>query len=103
AEPPQTKPEENGPALPASVDLRPRFEGWKMSPRSQGRRNTCSVFVTAGAFEFALSRHFKQVSPVSVEYLNWACNQEIGNSRADRGQFFHDLLKGFEKHGVCRD
>src|SRR6185295_3238262 len=51
AEPPQTKPEESRPALPASVDLRPRFEAWTMPPRRQGRRNTCSVFVTAGAFE----------------------------------------------------
>ena len=74
-----------------------------MPPRGQGRRNTCSVFVTVGAFEFALSQHHQRATPLSVEHLNWACNQEIGNTTADRGQFFHDLLKGYEKHGLCRD
>src|SRR5207244_9836536 len=63
--------------------------------------NTCSVFVTAGALEFALSKHFNRGFPVSVEYLNWACNNVIGNKTDDRGQFFHDLLKGYEQYGVC--
>ena len=41
--------------------------------------------------------------PLSVEYSNWASNRVIRNSTVDRGQFFHDLLKGYEKHGLCRD
>ncbi|MBX9790636.1 MAG: hypothetical protein K2Y37_17095 [Pirellulales bacterium] len=89
--------------LPKEVDLRPQFGRWNLAPRRQGRRNTCSVFVTAGALEFALARHRDAGAPLSVEYLNWACNQEIGNTTADRGQFFHDLLKGFERHGICRE
>jgi hypothetical protein len=90
-------------ALPKQVDLRTQLERWNLAPRRQGRRNTCSVFVTAGAFEFALSKHHDRGVPLSVEYLNWACNQVIGNATADRGQFFHDLLKGYEQHGLCRE
>ena len=89
--------------LPTTVDLRPQFEAWKLPPRRQGRRNTCSVFVTVGAFEYALSKHRAEGVALSVEYLNWACNQGIGNTTTDRGQFFHDLLKGYEQHGLCRD
>ena len=89
--------------LPTSVDLRPQFAKWKLPPRGQGERNTCSVFVTVGAFEFALSKRHDRGIPLSVEYSNWACNQVIRNSAADRGQFFHDLLKGYEKHGLCGD
>jgi len=89
--------------LPSEVDLRPQFEQYQLAPRSQGRRNTCSVFVTVGALEFARSRQRGEGVPLSVEYLNWACNQHIGNKTADRGQFFHDLLAGFDEHGLCRD
>lgn len=90
-------------ALPKSVDLRPEFNRWKLAPRSQGSRNTCSVFVTTGALEFAASKHSRRSMPLSVEYLNWSCNQVIKNTTADRGQFFHDLLKGFEQHGICME
>lgn len=89
--------------LPAEVDLRPQFEQWNLPPRRQGRRNTCSVFVTVGAFEFALAKVRGEGTPLSVEYLNWACNQHIGNSTTDRGQFFHHLLAGYEKQGLCRE
>jgi hypothetical protein len=89
--------------LPEKVDLRPLFEKWKLPPRAQGARNTCSVFVTVGAFEFALSKREGRGVPLSVEYSNWACNQAIGNATDDRGQFFHDLLKGYQAHGLCRD
>ncbi|MFO0946964.1 MAG: C1 family peptidase [Planctomycetota bacterium] len=89
--------------LPSSVDLRPEMEAWKLFPKRQGKRNTCSVFVTVGAMEYAVSKHAGEGRPLSVEYLNWACNQVIGNRTADRGQFFHDLLRGFEKHGICSE
>lgn len=90
-------------SLPSEVDLRPQFEQFHLAPRSQGRRNTCSVFVTVAAFEFALSKQRGVGVPLSVEYLNWACNQHIGNTTQDRGQFFHHLLAAFDEHGVCRD
>ncbi len=87
--------------LPKSVDLRPQFKKWNLPPKRQGARNTCSVFVTTGALEFAVSKHYRKGTRLSVEYLNWACNQVIHNDKEDRGQFFHDLLKGFAQHGIC--
>lgn len=90
-------------ALPAQVDLRPQFLAFGLPPSSQGPRNTCSVFATAGALEFAYSRSLGRGMPLSVEYLNWATNQVIGNKTRDRGQFFHHILQGFERHGAALD
>lgn len=83
------------------VDLRPQFARWGLPVKKQGARNTCSVFTTVGAMEFALSKKFNRGFRLSEEYLNWACNQVIKNSTKDRGQFFSDLLKGYEQHGIC--
>ncbi|NCO40794.1 MAG: SUMF1/EgtB/PvdO family nonheme iron enzyme [Armatimonadetes bacterium] len=85
--------------LPQSVDLRPQLDAWGLGPRSQGARGTCSVFVTAAALEFAVSKHYGRGVPLSVEFLNWASNRAIDRN-ADGG-FFHDLLKGFDEHGIC--
>jgi len=101
---PETTPAAEAPAadsaLPAEVDLRPTFRELQLPPRPQGRRGTCSVFTTAGAFEFALAKQSGAGKPLSVEYLNWACNQ-LTHNRRDTGQFFHNLLKGYEEHGIC--
>jgi hypothetical protein len=95
------KPKQPAQILPHQVDLRPQFSMFGLLPRSQGLRNTCSVMVTAAALEFTLSKHLGKAVKLSPEYLNWACNQVINNRTEDRGQFFHDLLKGFEKYGIC--
>jgi hypothetical protein len=84
----------------SKVNLQQNFVKWKLQPKAQGKRNTCSVCVTTGAFEYAFSRKHNRGLPLSVEYLNWGCNQVIGNSTKDRGQFFHDLLAGYEKYGI---
>src|SRR5690606_10355219 len=90
-------------ALPAEVDLRPELDRLGLGPRRQGRRNTCSVFTTAAVFEFALAKHRGEGAPLSVEYLNWACNQVIGNKTQDRGQFFHHLLRAYDQYGICTE
>ena len=72
-----------------------------LEPRGRRPRHTPSGFVTAGALEFAVSKHLGRGTPLSVEHLNWACNQVIGNETVDRGQFFHHLLKGFDRYGIC--
>ncbi|MGD0517456.1 MAG: hypothetical protein ABSA26_07980 [Thermoguttaceae bacterium] len=92
-----------GPGLPAAVDLRPEFARLRLEPRSQGDRNTCSVFTTTWAMEFAVSEHSGKGCPLSVEYINWACNQVINNHTEDRGQFFEDLLKGYQLYGICTE
>lgn len=87
--------------LPAAVDLRPQFVELGLVPRKQAQRNTCSVFTTAAALEFALSRLLREGTPLSVEYLNWAANQATG--QPSDGQFFHNALRGFELHGICSE
>jgi C1A family cysteine protease len=89
-------------ALSPHIDLRPQFKEFGLTPRSQGHRNTCSVFTTAAALEFALSKHTGKGTPLSPEYLNWATNQITKNDK-DTGQFFHNLLQGFEKYGICTE
>lgn len=86
----------------ASVDLRPDFERWNFPRRLQGRRNTCSVFATVGAIEFALARSRGRGVPLSVEFLNWAGNQVTKRPSQD-GHFFSEVIRGFELHGICAE
>lgn len=83
------------------ADLRPLFRELKLPIRPQGARGACSVFTVTGALEFALSKQRRGPVILSPEYLNWATNQVIGNRTEDRGQFFADLWRGFERHGIC--
>ena len=86
-------------ALPAAVDLRADFARFGLKQRSQGRRGTCSVFSVVEAVEFAVARATGTGGHLSVEFSNWAANEATG--RADDGDFFSNILKGLEKHGVC--
>lgn len=80
-----------------------RFAEWGLTVKRQGARNTCSVFTMTAALEYAVSTSRGEGTRLSEEFLNWACNQVIGNKEADRGQFFSDLWKGFEEYGVCEE
>ncbi len=87
--------------LPPTVDLRPQFESWGLAARQQGNRPTCSAFTVTVALEYAVAKQNGSGKRFSVEYLNWAANQEAGDT--DDGAFFSDLWKGFAKHGVCAE
>jgi len=87
--------------LPSSTDLRPEFTKWNLPSRRQGRRPTCSAFAVTGALEFALARHRGHGEVLSVEFLNWASNDAIG--QAYDGGFFSDLWKGYLAHGICTE
>jgi hypothetical protein len=89
----------SAPTVTGSADLRPQLATWKLEPRDQGPRGTCSVFAVTQALEFALARHEGKATRLSVEFLNWASNDAIG-ARADGG-FFSDLEAGFRRHGIC--
>ncbi len=86
---------------PASVDLRPRLTELGLTPRPQGGRGTCSIFTTCAAIEFAVARQTGRGERLSPEYLNWAAGQAAG--RPSDGNFFHNALAGFERHGICRE
>ncbi len=92
-------------AAAEEVDLRGVFDRAELPLRGQGGRGTCSVFAVAGAMEYALcKREGEQQVPVtrlSVEFLNWASNQVLGEP--EDGSFFSDLWNGFTKYGVCAE
>jgi C1A family cysteine protease len=84
---------------PVCVDLRPQFQRTGLVVRPQGKRGTCSVFTVTRAIEFALSDRESSGSRLSVEFLNWASNEAIGQQQD--GGFFSDLWKGFQQYGIC--
>ena len=88
--------------LPASVDLRPAFESFGLTPRVQGDRGTCSAFVVTQAIEFAYAKRL-DLGPdrLSIEFLNWASNLVNGDS--DDGGFFSDLWSGFVSFGISTE
>ena len=86
-------------SLASTVDLRPAFKKWGLGPRLQGKRGTCSVFTVAGALEYALANKQGRGTQLSVEFLNWASNQALGEMQD--GSFFSDLWRGFTIYGVC--
>ncbi len=96
---PLLNPDENPTPLLPSIDLRPNFEKWHLTPRVQGGRDTCSVFVITCALEYALADQTGSTPRLSVEFLNWASNETLGISRD--GAFFHDLYTGYQKFGIC--
>lgn len=86
-------------SAPTAVDLRPRLLAWGLPPRPQGGRGTCSIFTTCGAIEFAHAIRTRAPLRLSPEFLNWAAGDAAG--RPSDGNFFHNALAGFEKHGIC--
>jgi hypothetical protein len=81
------------------VDLRPQFERWGLTLKSQGGRGTCSVFAIVGGLEYAASKQARRGVRLSEEFLNWASNRAI--EQYDDGGFFHDLWKGYEQFGIA--
>ncbi|MBE7558648.1 hypothetical protein HS125_06775 [bacterium] len=85
--------------LPASVDLRPKFRQWDLTPRSQGKRPTCGTFATVNVLEYELAAYLGEGTRLSVEFLNWA-KITISGATRDGGYFSH-MQKGWEAYGAC--
>lgn len=85
--------------LPSAADLRLVFDKWGLTARQQGGRPTCSAFTIAAALEFAVAQKQQGCERLSVEFLNWASNQILGQT--NDGGMFSNLLKGYETHGIC--
>ena len=82
-----------------TVDLRPQINQLGLSIRSQEARGTCSVFAVTFVLEFMYRTRINvAVTDLSEEYLNFASNEVVGIF--DDGSFFHDLDKGYIKHGI---
>lgn len=82
-----------------SVDLRPFFKEWKFDARSQGGRGTCSVFAITAVIEYAVATKQQQPTRLSVEFLNWASNDAVGE--AIDGGCFSELWAGYSAHGIA--
>ncbi len=82
-----------------SVDLRAVFKNWDLGVRAQGARGTCSVFTVTQALEYAVASQQRRGIRLSVEFLNWASNEAIGE--AEDGGYFSDLWKGYAAYGIC--
>ena len=87
--------------IPPAADLRPNFARWQLALRKQGQRETCSVFATIGAMEYALARKRDRGVALSVEYLNWAGDQAI--QRPQDGHYFSSVIRGYKKFGICTE
>ena len=85
--------------LPLSVDLRSEFKQLGLIQREQRGRGTCSVFATVEAVEFARAKQTGDGVAMSVEFANWAANE--ATARGDDGDFFHNIIKGIERFGLC--
>lgn len=72
-----------------------------MSLKCQGPRGTCSVFAVTAAIEHAVARRARAGVRLSEEFLNAVANR-VDGSRADGG-FFHDIWRGYERHGICEE
>jgi hypothetical protein len=89
-------------AAPATrVDLSPEFARWKLSMKSQLRRDTCAVFTVTGALEYGLSKNLDYGVRLSDEYLNWAANEANGDW--GDGALFTELQRGFTKWGIAEE
>jgi hypothetical protein len=83
------------------VDLRPGFQLYGLSPRGQGSRGTCSVFVVMSAYEYLLGRAGGSKTRISPEFINWASNQ-ISHDNRDGSYFLH-ALEGVSRYGICSE
>jgi hypothetical protein len=86
---------------PSSVDLRETLTALGLTPRAQGPRGTCSVFVTCEALEFALAKARGDSHRMSPEFLNWTSCQITG--QPSDGSYFHNALAGFDRYGICTE
>ena len=90
------------PSLPRKTDLGPEFHRFGLTPRSQGGRDTCSLFAVTALAELesarATSGRHKQLS---VEFLIWAANEATG--RGGDQAMFYEAVHGLNVLGICAD
>ena len=89
-------------SLPGKADLVPEFRTLGLLPRSQGGRDTCSLFaITALAgFECAKNTPPPHVR-LSEEFLIWAANEATGR-HGDQAMFY-EAVHGLNAFGICSD
>ncbi len=82
-------------------DLRPKFAEYGITVKNQADRPTCSVHTMIGVYEFEYANTLGQQDSLSVEYMNWACNQIDGENYD--GTMFSSAIDAVAKYGICTD
>ncbi len=87
-------------SLPAEVNLRPQFDRLGFSARSQGKRDTCSLFAVTALAEYELARSSdSSAGRLSEEFLIWAANEATG-LHGDQAMFY-EAVQGLNVLGIC--
>ena len=71
-------------ALPAEVDLRPKFFQLELGVKNQGRRPSCAIFAVVSALEFQNAQLVGRAEKFSEEYLIWAARKTVQHLPAAR-------------------
>lgn len=86
--------------LPLKVNLVPDFDRFGLVPRSQGKRDTCSLFAITALAEFeAAASPAKRPKRFSDEFLIWAANEATG-LKGDQAMFY-EAVHGLNVFGIC--
>ena len=87
-------------ALPTKkVDLRTKITSFNIPIKTQGSRNTCSVYATTFLLEYETAKASNQPGiDFSEDYLNAVT--DIVKGAKDDGDFFNNILSGYLKFGI---
>jgi len=93
---------DSGLRLPRRINLIPEFQNLGLSPRAQGKRDTCSLFAITAIAEFEHDKN-TPASPMhfSEEFLIWAVNR---TRRVPRDQAkFDEAVRGLNAFGITSE
>lgn len=89
-------------SLPAKVNLGPEFQKLHLSPRAQGRRDTCSLFALTAVANFEYAKNARPPHKrLSEEFLIWAANEATG--REGDQAMFCEAVHGLNALGICTE
>jgi hypothetical protein len=88
--------------LGKTSDLRPAISNMGIAIKSQGSRNTCSVFAVTFLLEYLTAKNngTKGID-FSEEYLNVVTNKAKGTN--DDGDFFENIAQGYKTYGIVNE
>ncbi|MCD6394023.1 MAG: hypothetical protein J7M40_11010 [Planctomycetes bacterium] len=90
------------PGVSKNVSLVDEFARFGLAPKSQGRRDTCSLFAITALAGFEYARHTPAPhGPLCEEFLVWAANEATGR-KGDQAMFYEAVV-GLNTLGICKD
>ena len=93
---------DSGLRLPRRVNLIPEFQNLGLSPRAQGKRDTCSLFAITAIAEFEYDKN-TPAPPIhfSEEFLIWAVNR-FRKAPSDQAKF-DEAVRGLNAFGITSE